>query len=244
MRSPTGSGPSSVHESPPRKPVARGSRIRGVGMKTALAAVAVVLAAGAGSARADNPVLTGDVGLNDAFVISLKDSTGAAVTHLDPGTYTLVVHDHSAFHNFHLSGPGVDVMTDVDAVGDRTFSVSLVDGTYFIQCDPHSSQMKGRFTVGTVAAPPPPPPKLAATLSAASAARRGPLSAAVPGTVVVTVRDRSAKDGFRLAGPGVARSTGVRFTGTVSWTVTLRAGKYSYGSIKLPGRRRTFTVPG
>ena len=39
--------------------------------------------------------------------------------HLDPGTYTLVIHDHSTFHNFDLSGPGAAAATDVDFVGDK-----------------------------------------------------------------------------------------------------------------------------
>jgi hypothetical protein len=65
------------------------------------------------------PTLVGTVGTNDDFVISLVDSSGAPVKHLDAGTYTLFVHDRSAFHNFHLFGPGgVDVATTVDATGD------------------------------------------------------------------------------------------------------------------------------
>jgi hypothetical protein len=214
-----------------------------VGTRLVLAVLAVAFAAGAGSARADNPVLTGDVGLNDSFVISLTNASGAKVTHLDKGTYTLVVHDRSAFHNFHLSGPEVNVTTDVDAVGDQTFTVMLVDGTYFFDCDPHSSQMKGSFTVGAVTTPPP-PVKLAASLSAASKSTLGPLGGLSAGKAVITVRDRSTKDGFRLAGPGVTRSTGATFTGTATWTVTLRAGTYSFGSARLPKLRHRFTVSG
>jgi hypothetical protein len=113
------------------------------------------------AASADNPVLTGDVGLNDAFAITLKDAGGNAVTHLDPGTYTLVIHDHSAIHNFHLFGPGTSATvasTDVEFVGDMTFTIMLADGTYTFVCDAHPTVMKGTFTVGTVPAPPPPPP--------------------------------------------------------------------------------------
>ena len=39
-----------------------------MGVRLVLAALAVAFVAGAGSARADNPVLTGDVGLNDAGI--------------------------------------------------------------------------------------------------------------------------------------------------------------------------------
>src|SRR5918911_2750606 len=76
-------------------------------------------------ARAQTPPLTGTVGTNDAFVISLTDASGARVTHLDPGTYTIVVHDRSDQHNFRLAGPGVNQATTVDGIGDVTWTVTL-----------------------------------------------------------------------------------------------------------------------
>jgi plastocyanin len=117
-------------------------------MRYLLALLLVAAAATAATARADNPVLTGDVGAGDAFTISLHASDGSAVRNLDPGTYTLVVHDHSDIHNFHLSGPGgIDVSTSIGEKGDSTFAVTLVAGTYTYICDAHPS-MKGTFTVG------------------------------------------------------------------------------------------------
>jgi hypothetical protein len=117
-----------------------------------------------GGASADPPTLVGSVG--PFFTIDLKDASGAAVTHLDPGTYTLVVHDLSSGHNFHLFGPGVDVATGVEFTGDTTFTVNLTDGSYTYQCDVHAGEMSGGFTVGSAQAPPttttskpPPPPK-------------------------------------------------------------------------------------
>jgi plastocyanin len=214
-----------------------------LGLMLAVAASAL-FAGAAGAARGDSPALTGDVGANDAFVISLKDAGGAPVTHLAAGTYTLTIHDHSAEHNFHLSGPGdVDVSTTPDFVGDQTFTVTLVDGQYFFQCDPHATRMKGRFGVGTftLPAPAPAPKRASASLGAGGAFRLAP--ARLPaGKVVLAVADRSAKDGFRLNGPGIAKSTGTAFRGTVTWAVTLRAGTYSYGSAKSPKHRRTFVV--
>ncbi len=106
--------------------------------KHLLAVVIVLLAAGGGSAQADNPVLTGEVGTNDSFVISLVDASGAKVKHLDAGTYTLVVHDRSVHHNFHLTGPGVDVATDLVGTGDQTFTITVTDGVYTYVCDPHA----------------------------------------------------------------------------------------------------------
>jgi hypothetical protein len=217
----------------------------GVGCKLLVTVVAVALL-GAGGARAADPVLTADVGQGDGFTIGVVDASGSPVTHLDPGTYTLVVHDHSSFHDFHLSGPGVDVTTDVDGIGDRTFTVTFVDGKYFFQCDPHSAQMKGSFTVGTVTetppAPAPPPTKLSASLAASGAATLKPASGLSAGKYRITVSDRSAKDGFRLTGPGVSRATGLKFRGVAAWTLTLNAGKYAYGSVKSAKLRRAFTV--
>src|SRR3954453_4168675 len=226
-------------------PIREIARIRGVRVLAGISAVVVSLLLGAaGPARAANPVLIGDVGIEDGFTIALNDANGARVTHLDTGAYTLVVHDHSSFHNFHLSGPGnVDVQTPVDFVGDQTFTVTLVDGQYFFQCDPHSSQMKGNFTVGTFTAPTPPPPpaaqKLAGSIGPGASFRLGPLGGISSGKAVITVTDRSAKEGFRLTGPGITRSTGTKFRGSVKWTVTLKAGTYSYGGSKA---RKRFTV--
>ena len=225
-------------------------------VKILVATAVVALLGAAASARADNPVLTGDVGQNDAFVITLKDPTGAPISHVDPGTYTLVVHDHSSFHNFHLSGPGADVSTTVDEIADHTFTITLVDGTYFFDCDPHSSQMKGSFTVGTATtttAPttttPPPPPaatpkKVVAGIGPGAAFSLRPASGLAAGKFSITVADRTAADGFRLAGPGVAKATGAKFKGTVTWTVTLKQGTYSFGSTRTAKKRRTFTVSG
>ena len=47
---------------------------------------------------------------------------------------------------------------------------------------------------------------------------------------MITVRDRSAARGVRLAGAGVSRSTTVKFVGTVTWKVKLSAGTLVYGS--------------
>ena len=102
--------------------------------------------------------------------------------------------------------------------------------------------MRGVFTVGSVAAPP--PGKLSASISRGSKIALGPLDSLSAGTYVVTVNDRSTKDGFKLSGPGVSRSTGPHFTGSVRWTVTLRVGTYQFGSTHIPKLRGTFTVFG
>src|SRR3954452_21534686 len=110
--------------------------------------VAALLTVG-GTAAADTAQLTGVVG--PGFAIGLQDATGARVTHLAAGTYTLTVQDKADLHNFHLVGPGVDVATDIDFVGTQTFTVTLKDGTYAYDCDAHATTMHGSFTVGATA---------------------------------------------------------------------------------------------
>jgi hypothetical protein len=191
------------------------------------AAVAACLVAASPTA-ADNVQLVGSVG--PGFGISLKDSGGVAVKHLDPGTYTLLVHDLSAEHDFHLSGPGVDVATDVVFTGDETFAITVTNGTYTFVCDIHSAAMHGLFTAGTT----PPPPTTTTPTPAAKplTLRVGPgrtLNAPArlaKGRYAITVRDASTADNLHLKGPAVDRKTGVAFKGRARWTVTLKAGAY------------------
>ena len=225
-------------------PILGARRIRGMWLRLLATASALALLPAANAARAADPVLTGDVGRDDSFAISLTDASGVPVTHLDVGTYSLVVHDRSAFHNFHLSGPGVDQLTSVPDVEDKTFTVTLTDGTYFVTCDAHAAQMRRTFTVGTVTAPPAPPPptKLAASIGPGGAVSLRPASGLSAGKFVISVKDRTLTDGFRLAGPGVSKSTGVTFRGAVTWRVTLRSGRYTFGSLRHPKLRRAFSV--
>ena len=228
----------------------------GVRMLIVVAAAGALLGlgvTGGSHAAAQAGELVGDVGQGDSFTISLKDSSGAAVKHLDPGTYTLLVHDHSAIHNFDLSGPGVSAATDIPAVGDQTFTITLTDGIYFFQCDAHPTQMKGSFAVGTATLPttttPPPPPPAAATkltgsVGPGSKVTLRPLGGLSAGKFKLTVADRSATDGFRLSGGGLSKATGVKFKGTVTWTLALRAGTYVYGSVRNSKSRHTFRISG
>jgi plastocyanin len=195
-----------------------------------IAAVSAVSLAAAASTGADNGQLVGTVG--PGFGISLKDSSGVAVKHLDAGTYTLLVHDLSEEHNFHLTGPGVNVTTDVLFTGDQTFTITVTNGTYNFICDVHATTMHGLFTAGTT-----PPPTTTTTTTPAPAPK--PLTLRVgPGRTLsaparlagrryaITVRDASAADNLHLKGPGVDRKTGVAFKGQVHWTVTLKSGTY------------------
>jgi hypothetical protein len=90
--------------------------------------------------------LQGSVG--PGFEISLFTVGGEAPSALTPGSYELTVEDKSSAHNFHLTGPGVDVSTSVGEEGTETFTVDLQAGTYEFVCDPHASQMNGSIEVG------------------------------------------------------------------------------------------------
>jgi hypothetical protein len=59
---------------------------------------------------------------------------------------------------------------------------------------------------------------------------RNPVTALEAGRYAIAVTDTSRSDDFHLAGPGVNERTGIRFTGTATWTVQLRKGTYRYRS--------------
>jgi plastocyanin len=63
------------------------------------------------------------------------------------GTYTIIVHNKSNIHNFHLTGPGVNKRTSLGKVYTATWTVTLKKGTYKFVCDPHAAIMKGTLTV-------------------------------------------------------------------------------------------------
>ena len=90
-------------------------------------------------ATAATPTFKGTVG--PGFTITMASKPKAA------GKIKLVVADNASSHNFHLTGPGVNVKTSVSGTGSKTFVVTLKKGTYKFVCDPHSSSMKGSFTI-------------------------------------------------------------------------------------------------
>jgi plastocyanin len=112
----------------------------------AVAAVVACALAVVGVASADGPVWSGSVG--PGFTITLRDASGSVITSAPTGPVTVQVDDNSEEHNFHLYGPGVDVATTVDGIGQSTFQVTLADGVYRFICDPHATRMRGQFTAG------------------------------------------------------------------------------------------------
>jgi hypothetical protein len=130
------------------------------------------------------------------------------------------------------------------AIGTVTWTVTFLDGTYTFLCDAHPGTMRGTFAVG---AAPPPKPKLTGrvgpgkliSLKTAAGATVKSLKA---GTYRLTVRDATKADNFHLLGKGVNKKTGVRFKGSVTWTVTFKAGSYTVRSDASKKLRRTFSV--
>ena len=187
-------------------------------------------------AQADNPRLVAVVGTNDAFVISLRDANGNALTQLAPGTYDIAVSDRSESHNFHLKGPGVDHSTPIGEKQETTWTVTIGDGRYTYVCDAHASQMRGYFLAGAIA-----PTAFTGSVGPKKSISLRPKSA-LPGPATVTVNDRSKTDNFHLTGPGVNKKTGLKTRGKVTWTVTLQPGVYRYRSDKTNKLRGSFVV--
>ena len=187
-------------------------------------------------AQADNPRLVAVVGTNEAFVISLRDANGNAVTQLEPGTYDIAVSDRALSHNFHLRGPGVDMATPIGDKQETTWTVTIGEGRYTYVCDAHASTMRGYFLAGAIT-----PIAFTGSVGPKKSISLKPKSA-LPGPAIVTINDRSKTDNFHLTGPGVNRKTGVKTRGKVTWTVTLQPGVYTYRSDKTKKLRGRFTV--
>ncbi len=84
----------------------------------------------------------------EAYEIKLTDESGATVTTLPAGDYSLTFVDRSSMHNFHMTGPGdVDVSTDIAGTDESTVELTLVEGTYEYVCDPHVPSMNGSLEV-------------------------------------------------------------------------------------------------
>jgi Copper binding proteins, plastocyanin/azurin family len=198
-------------------------------------------------ARAENPVLTATVGTNDAFVITLTDASGTRITHLDAGTYTIAVRDRSEMHNFHLTGPGVDQRTVVEAVGESTWTVTFSDGIYTYVCDPHAGTMRGQFAVGSAQLPAPAArltgrvgPGRTISVRTADGSKATVLDGVTSIRLIVT--DRSRSDNFHLTGNGVNKRTGVGFRGRVTWNLKVSPGVYRYRSDRHRTLRGSFSV--
>jgi hypothetical protein len=108
--------------------------------------------------------------------------------------------------------------------------------------------MKGSFTAGNVQPPPPPPPpagKLSGRVTSKAISLKNGGSKVRSLTAKkyrITVSDTSKTQNFHLKGPGVNKKTGVAARAKVTWTLSLKPGKYTYRSDKSRKLRGSFTV--
>jgi plastocyanin len=209
-----------------------------------LVLAAVLLPGAAHSAATGTPL---NVTVGPGFSIKVADASGQTVRRLDPGDYSITIKNLSPVseHNFHLTGPGVDMASAFDNT-TVTWDVTLVDGVYKYQCDAHPTLMKGSISVG--AAPPPPPPLTKLTgkvgpkkvISLKKGTRA--VKSLAAGRYKLAVTDATKADNFHLTGPGVNKKTGVKFKGGASWTLRLKPGKYTFRSDATKTLKRTFSV--
>jgi hypothetical protein len=162
------------------------------------------------------------------------------VVALAAGAHQLV-DDRSRIHNFHLASnddPAIDFRTDLDFVGQKSFTVTFRNNAvYAYACEPHWQVMNGSFLVTDGPAPPPPPPPptpppvrtLKASVTPAGAVRLGARSVR-SGRYRIVVSDRSRSANFHLRGRGANARTGMAFRGTKTLRVRLSRGTYRYGS--------------
>ena len=79
--------------------------------------------------------------------IAVFFADGRRATRIAPGTYYIQVHDLSAAHNFHLTGPGVNMSTNVGDIEHPLWKLTLRAGTYTFKCDVHPTAMRGTLVV-------------------------------------------------------------------------------------------------
>jgi plastocyanin len=134
------------------------ARIVPVCFAAALLGATVALVLGAGTSRAAvasrtavSSTLHGFVHQNDAIGLTFDDGSAVGsqardVPTIPPGTYTIRVIDDADIHNFHLSGPGVDMTTGVEGTASPTWTVTFqAGGSYTFWCDIHPDFMTGSF---------------------------------------------------------------------------------------------------
>lgn len=210
------------------------------GLVALAAAAAFVLAPTGAPSVSENPQLIATVG--PGFSIRLTHPDGSVVTQVDPGVYDVVVRDVANEHNFHLFGQGVNEFTDVEALVNVTWTVTLANARYTFVCDPHSSALRGSFVSGTPPPPPPPAPAVkrliltvgpTAAISLTNAAGKR-ITSTKAGPYSITVRDRSKVHNAHLVGTGVNRKTTLAGTGTQTWKVKLSAGPLRFFSDRSP----------
>jgi hypothetical protein len=198
-----------------------------------------VLCLGLPAVAGADGTLTAATGPGNAITFTGPD--GRAVSHLDPGTYTVNVDDTSNRRDFTLRGPGVSEHTGFEPTGDHTWAVALKDGWYRFYDAAFEPDFHGEFSVGS-----PPPVTLKGHVDDAAIAFTkadgSPVTHLDPGTYSIAVEDTSERNNFRLIGPGAEEHTQVVRPSAYTWTLTLSDGTYSFYSERHPELHGTFTV--
>ena len=221
----------------------------------ALGLVTAAVAARPHAAPAADGTLAASVG--PAFSISLTQN-GSPVTNLAPGTYDINVSDTATVHNFHLSGPGVDMATSVANMESTTWTVTFSAGTYHYQCDAHPTQLQGDFsvgspggttsTVGTTTTPPPPPttappttttsmPTTTATTTTGSTTTPTTTSSTVSTTTTAQTTVASSTTVSRTGGATLAARIGRVHTSRSKIWLTVTLTRPAHATADLLGRR-------
>ena len=97
-------------------------RFTSIGAVVAMAAALALPGLASAGTRSNTLIGTDGPG----FTITMNKKTVKA------GTYTIVIHDKSNIHNFHLIGPGVNKLTSTPWVGTKTWTVKLKKGETLI----------------------------------------------------------------------------------------------------------------
>jgi plastocyanin len=201
-------------------------------VRPALAALITLgmLVVGPSASAAPPTKLIATVGPPD-FTITLTDADANPVTSLKAGLYRIVVNDKSGIHDFHLIGSGVDkVLADVAFMGTKSVTVALAGGKYRYQCDPHSADMRGSFTVL-------PAPKLLGAVGPGFTISlkkpSGQKVKTVPaGLYAFVVSDRASTHSFVLrqtsSGSFQKELTAVGFVGKKTVNVNLTPGRWAF----------------
>jgi hypothetical protein len=175
------------------------------------------------------------VGTNDGFDVDLADANAVHVSRLTPGTYDIVVRDRSRLHNFHLASngdPTVDFRTELDFVGEMTFTVTFRDETrYAYACEPALADDERRvhrlLAAASTSSPAASDPEGRShtrrqAVRREAQRRRGQLPARRAGQLA---QGQLPHQGTRSEPPD-----GTPVTGTKRWTVELSSGRYRFGS--------------
>ena len=123
--------------------------LRHLRMPIAVATLALAAASVAAARPSAVPTLRGSVGPGYTITLGMN---GKRVTHLKPGTYTFVVTDRAAIHDFVLEkkkgGTFEKELTSVSFAGTKSVKIKLTSGTWEYYCRPHEAMMHHDFTVG------------------------------------------------------------------------------------------------